>query len=81
MVPAPFIYEPSVGYSQFKNKTYRLLEKFNNDPKNKTMDLVLFEYALEHINRIARLSMTRRSSSMMIGVGGSGKQSCTRLAC
>jgi len=34
-----------------------------------------------HIVRIARTVMTRRSSGMMIGVGGSGKQSCVRLAC
>jgi len=34
-----------------------------------------------HIVRIARIVMTKRSSGMMIGVGGSGKQSCVRLAC
>lgn len=45
------------------------------------MDLVLFEYALMHVVRIGRICMTRRSPGMMIGVGGSGKQSCVRLAC
>jgi len=45
------------------------------------MDLVLFDYALEHVCRVGRLVMTKRASCMMIGVGGSGKQSVTRLAC
>lgn len=44
------------------------------------MDLVLFEYALEHVQRIGRCLMTPRNSVMLIGVGGSGKQSCVRLA-
>lgn len=44
------------------------------------MKLVLFEDCLEHLTRIQRTLRMHRGHVMIIGVGGSGKKSITRLS-
>ena len=54
------------------------LEDYNSS--HAIMDLVLFEEAMTHVCRIARVLARPGGNALLIGVGGSGKQSLAKLA-
>jgi dynein heavy chain len=72
------LYKDMGDYNGVRKIFSSVLEQFNAD--NKPMMLVLFEQALEHLCRIHRIIRLPRGNALLVGVGGSGKQSLTRLA-
>eukprot|EP00956_Cyclotella_meneghiniana_P009264 scaffold12733_cov74-Cyclotella_meneghiniana.AAC.6 len=77
---APKIYEDGGTLEMIRDRAIMFLDKYNEEFPSKRMELVLFEDALKHMLRISRLIEMPRGSGLLVGVGGSGKQSLTRLA-
>jgi dynein heavy chain len=72
-------YEEIVGKEKLARVFSGKLEDYNSESDNR-MSLVFFEDAMHHILRICRTLRQPRGNIMLIGVGGSGKQSLTRLS-
>jgi dynein heavy chain len=74
-------YEAVNDIEWLRKRCYECIEDYNAEPKNtRKLDLVLFDDAVKHLLRISRIIKMPRSSALLVGVGGSGKQSLTRLA-
>jgi dynein heavy chain len=73
------LYEEIKDLNKLKKQLNSSLDEYNFSSSNK-MNLVFFEDAILHTLRISRTFRQPRGNIMLIGVGGSGKQSLTRMA-
>ncbi|KAG1713125.1 hypothetical protein DVH05_028501 [Phytophthora capsici] len=77
----PRVYEPVANLSALRTRVETLLAHFNREnPARALPSLILFEEALAHLARLTRVLGLAQSNMMLVGVGGSGKQSLARLA-
>ena len=44
------------------------------------LELVFFKEAIQHVLRISRIMIQPRGNAMLIGVGGTGKQSLSKIS-
>lgn len=74
------VYEEVVDFPGLRTFLNEALELYNNQPKLIKMNLVLFKDAITHVARIYRVLSLKRGHAFLVGVGGSGRHSLTRLA-
>uniref|UniRef100_A0A8C2LDF4 Dynein, axonemal, heavy chain 6 n=1 Tax=Cricetulus griseus TaxID=10029 RepID=A0A8C2LDF4_CRIGR len=73
------IYDDLPDMEKIGNVLQDYLDDYNlTNPKE--VKLVFFQDAIEHVSRIARMIRQERGNALLVGVGGTGKQSLTRLA-
>ncbi|XP_054464751.1 dynein axonemal heavy chain 12 [Anoplopoma fimbria] len=73
------LYAEVPSMESFSQVVLSCLDEYNQMHKNR-MNLVIFRYVLEHLSRISRVLKQPGGNALLVGVGGSGRQSITRLA-
>uniref|UniRef100_G3NDR4 Dynein axonemal heavy chain 12 n=1 Tax=Gasterosteus aculeatus aculeatus TaxID=481459 RepID=G3NDR4_GASAC len=73
------LYAEVPAMESFSHVVESCLHEYNQMHKNR-MNLVIFRYVLEHLSRISRVLKQPGGNALLVGVGGSGRQSITRLA-
>ncbi|KAA8590936.1 hypothetical protein FQN60_001879 [Etheostoma spectabile] len=73
------LYTEVPSMETFSEVVESCLNEYNQMHKNR-MNLVIFRYVLEHLSRISRVLKQPGGNALLVGVGGSGRQSITRLA-
>jgi dynein heavy chain len=75
----PRIYRQIVDLTVLVSKIEEFLEEYNGTVKIQ-MNLVMFLDACDHVSRITRIIRQPLGNALLLGVGGSGRQSLSRLS-
>ena len=63
---------------EFQEIVQTSIDEYNQVNKAQ-LSLVIFRYVLEHLSKICRVLKSPGGNALLVGVGGSGRQSLTRL--
>ena len=74
------VYEEVNDFSALRVYLNEKLDEYNKQKKIQPMDIVLFTDAIIHVTRIYRVLNMKRGHALLVGVGGSGRHSLTRLS-
>ncbi|XP_047429543.1 dynein axonemal heavy chain 2 [Mugil cephalus] len=74
------VYEDLLDMKVLKKFMETQLEDYNLTPGVVPMNLVLFRDAIEHVTRVVRVISQLRGNMLLVGVGGSGRQSLSKMA-
>ena len=72
------VYDQITSLASMSSVLDNVLREYNET--NATLDLVLFGDAMKHVARIVRIIRNEGGHALLVGVGGSGKQSLSRIA-
>jgi len=75
----PKVYDEVTDLEDLQEKMDYYLAEYNAVSQT-PMNLVLFRYAIEHVSRISRVLLQDNGHALLVGVGGSGRNSCAKLA-
>lgn len=74
-------YKDIGNYKDLRCIIEKYLYEYNSDTTHhQELNIVLFESAIDHLIRLMRVLRNPRGNALLVGTGGSGKQSLTRLA-
>ncbi|CAH8511548.1 unnamed protein product [Schistosoma rodhaini] len=73
-------YEDVTDLDRLRKFMAQTLKEYNESPGMVHVDLVMFRDAIEHTCKVVRVINQPRGNMLLIGIGGSGRQSLSRLA-
>lgn len=76
----PKLYQYVTDVAKLQKTMEEYLDDYNAENAAKKMNLSMFLDAIEHVSRICRIIRNPMGNALLLGVGGSGRQSLARLA-